>query len=65
MVHVRIPTIGEIRAFGRFAGDRGAGEVKAAPRHAMNWRDKGPHESSGAAARRLRQMARRDQKAGA
>lgn len=59
---MRLPSIGAIKAFGRFAGERGAGEVKAAPRHATSWRDKGPHESYGATARRLRQQARQKAK---
>ena len=46
---------GLVAAFGRFAFTRSKPRT---PRHADTWRDKGPHESRGAAARRRRQMER-------
>lgn len=55
---MRLPSMGEIKAFGKFAGERGAGEPPTTMRYAKTWTDKGPHESAGAAQRRLRQMAR-------
>ncbi|MBK9497068.1 MAG: hypothetical protein IPO08_21655 [Xanthomonadales bacterium] len=45
--------LGLVAAFGRFAFTSSKPRTQ---RHADTWRDKGPHESSGAAARRLRQM---------
>lgn len=48
--------LGRVAAFGRFAFSR---PTPRQPRHADTWRDKGPHESTGACARRVRQMAKR------
>lgn len=47
--------LGLAAAFGRFAFTLSKPRT---PRHADTWRDKGPHESGGAARRRLRQLQR-------
>lgn len=52
--------LGRVAAFGAFAFTR---SKPRAPRHADTWKDKGPHESTGAAARRQRQMERQRMKA--
>lgn len=54
--------LGRLAAFGRFAFTR---STPRTPRHADTWTDKGPHESTGACARRLRQQARQQAKRGA
>lgn len=47
--------LGRFAAFGRFAFSQ---HVRI-PRHADTWRDRGPHESDGAMARRRRQVERK------
>lgn len=56
----RLNILGLAAAFGRFAFPTPKDRTQ---RHADTWRDKGPHENTGAAARRMRQMERQREKA--